>query len=104
DLSRVRDSYIRSLCMTTKWDAKGGKSGATFSKTADERFVVKYITKTELQMFLDCALHYFEYMSKAFFHKLPTVLCKIVGVYQIGYHNKITGKRQMDQVGWVIEA
>ncbi len=41
---------------------------------------------------------YFEYMSKAFFHKLPTVLCKIVGVYQIGYHNKITGKRQMDQV------
>lgn len=50
------DSYIRSLCMTTKWDAKGGKSGATFSKTADERFVVKFITKTELQMFLDCAL------------------------------------------------
>lgn len=49
-------SYIRSLCMTTKWDAKGGKSGATFSKTADERFVVKFITKTELQMFLDCAL------------------------------------------------
>lgn len=41
---------------------------------------------------------YFEYMSKAFFHKLPTVLCKIVGVYQIGYHNKNTGKRQMDQV------
>lgn len=52
----MRDRYIRSLCMTTKWDAKGGKSGATFSKTADERFVVKFITKTELQMFLDCAL------------------------------------------------
>lgn len=49
------DSYIRSLCMAIKWDAKGGKSGATFSKTADERFVVKYITKTELQMFNDCA-------------------------------------------------
>ncbi|CAM9521296.1 unnamed protein product, partial [Laminaria digitata] len=94
----MEQGYIRSLCMTTKWDAKGGKSGATFSKTADERFVVKFITKTELQMFLDCALHYFEFMSKAFFHKLPTVLCKIVGVYQIGYHNKITGKRQMDQL------
>eukprot|EP00903_Cladosiphon_okamuranus_P005970 g5894.t1 len=94
----MEQGYIRSLCMTAKWDAKGGKSGAKFSKTADERFVVKFITKTELQMFLDCALHYFEYMSKAFFHKLPTVLCKIVGVYQIGYHNKNTGKRQMDQV------
>lgn len=44
-----------------------------------------------------CPISYFEYMSKAFFHKLPTVLCKIVGVYQIGYHNKTTGKRQMDQ-------
>lgn len=52
----VDDRYIRSLCMTNKWDAKGGKSGATFSKTGDERFVVKFISKTELQMFLDCAL------------------------------------------------
>ena len=28
----------------------------------------------------------------------PTVLCKIVGVYQIGYHNRVTGKRTMEQV------
>ena len=28
----------------------------------------------------------------------PTVLCKIVGVYQIGYHNRETGKRTMEQV------
>lgn len=48
--------YIRSLSASTKWDAKGGKSGATFSKSADGRFVVKYISKTELQMFTDCAL------------------------------------------------
>ncbi|GMH93598.1 hypothetical protein TL16_g12675 [Triparma laevis f. inornata] len=49
-------------------------------------------------MFLDCAPAYFEYLSKAFFHGLPTVLCKIVGVYQIGYHNRVTGKRSMEQV------
>jgi 1-phosphatidylinositol-3-phosphate 5-kinase len=49
-------------------------------------------------MFLDCAPAYFEYLSKAFFHGLPTVLCKIVGVYQIGYHNRETGKRTMEQV------
>ena len=40
-----------------------------------------------------------QYLSKAFFHGLPTVLCKIVGVYQIGYHNRVTGKRTMEQVG-----
>jgi hypothetical protein len=28
----------------------------------------------------------------------PTVLCKIVGVYQIGIHNRLTGKRTMEQV------
>ena len=28
----------------------------------------------------------------------PTVLCKIVGVYQIGVHNRETGKRSMEQV------
>jgi len=49
-------------------------------------------------MFLDCAPAYFEYLSKAFFHGLPTVLCKIVGVYQIGYHNRVTGRRTMEQV------
>jgi len=28
----------------------------------------------------------------------PTVLCKIVGVYQIGIHDRVTGKRNMEQV------
>jgi 1-phosphatidylinositol-3-phosphate 5-kinase len=63
-------------------DAKGGKSGAAFSKTADSRFVVKYITRTELQMFLDCALSYFDYLAKTFFHRLPTVLCKVSSIQQ----------------------
>jgi len=26
------------------------------------------------------------------------MLAKIVGVYQIGYHNRVTGKRTMEQV------
>jgi len=91
-------SYIKSLATSVFWDANGGKSGAAFAKTADGRFVVKCISRTELQMFLDCAPAYFEYLSKAFFHGLPTVLCKIVGVYQIGFHNRATGKRSMEQV------
>mmetsp|Transcript_722 Transcript_722/g.1253 ORF Transcript_722/g.1253 Transcript_722/m.1253 type:complete len:583 (+) Transcript_722:1-1749(+) len=91
-------SYVKSLATSFFWAANGGKSGASFAKTADGRFVVKCISRTELQMFLDCAPAYFEYLSKAFFHGLPTVLCKIVGVYQIGYHNRVTGKRSMEQV------
>jgi 1-phosphatidylinositol-3-phosphate 5-kinase len=94
----IEKSYIRSLATSFAWAASGGKSGASFSRTSDNRFVIKCISRTELQMFLDCAPAYFEYLSKAFFHGLPTVLCKIVGVYQIGYHNRVTGKRTMEQV------
>jgi 1-phosphatidylinositol-3-phosphate 5-kinase len=94
----VEKSYIQSLSAAHSWAASGGKSGASFHRTADQRFIIKCISRTELQMFLDCAPAYFEYLSKAFFHGLPTVLCKIVGVYQIGYHNRVTGKRSMDQV------
>lgn len=94
----VEKSFIKSLSSSTPWAASGGKSGASFARTADERFVIKYISRTELQMFLDCAPAYFEYLSKAFFHGLPTVLCKIVGVYQIGSHDRITGKHTMEQV------
>lgn len=94
----IEKCYVQSLSSADSWDASGGKSGASFARTVDQRFVIKCISRTELQMFLDCAPAYFEYLNKAFFHGLPTVLCKIVGVYQIGYHNRVTGKRTMEQV------
>mmetsp|Transcript_59378 Transcript_59378/g.145265 ORF Transcript_59378/g.145265 Transcript_59378/m.145265 type:complete len:2104 (+) Transcript_59378:138-6449(+) len=94
----VEQAYVLSLSSAYSWAASGGKSGASFARTTDDRFVIKHISRTELQMFLDCAPAYFEYLSKAFFHGLPTVLCKIVGVYQIGYHNRETGKRSMEQI------
>ncbi len=53
-------SYIRSLATSFAWAASGGKSGASFSRTSDDRFVIKCISRTELQMFLDCAPAYFE--------------------------------------------
>ena len=94
----IEKNYVKSLSASLNWAVSGGKSGASFSKTSDERFIVKCISRTELQMFLDCAPAYFEYLSKAFFHGLPSMLAKIVGVYQIGYHNRVTGTRTMDQV------
>jgi len=44
-------------------------------------------------MFLDLAPAYFEYIAKVLFRGLPSVLCKILGVFQVGYHNKVTGKK-----------
>jgi 1-phosphatidylinositol-3-phosphate 5-kinase len=45
--------------MTSRWSAQGGKSGAAFSKSLDERLVVKVISRVELQMFLEFAPAYF---------------------------------------------
>lgn len=56
----IERSYIRSLATSFAWNASGGKSGAAFSRTTDDRFVIKCISRTELQMFLDCAPAYFE--------------------------------------------
>lgn len=72
DLSaeEIEQSYIQSLSSAYSWTATGGKSGASFARTSDNRFVIKCISRTELQMFLDCAPAYFEYLSKAFFHGL----------------------------------
>ena len=80
------------------------------------------ISSVELHMFLDFAHAYFgkalyiilviiytynythnmymceyiinvEYMAKACFTAMPSVLCKIFGVYKVGYHDKVTDKK-----------
>jgi 1-phosphatidylinositol-3-phosphate 5-kinase len=51
----VEKCYVQSLASAYSWAASGGKSGASFARTTDERFVIKCISRTELQMFLDCA-------------------------------------------------
>jgi 1-phosphatidylinositol-3-phosphate 5-kinase len=64
----------------------------------DERFVIKQISRVELQMFLDFAPAYFEYMAKAYYHNLPTILCKILGIYTVRYDNKDTGKKASENI------
>eukprot|EP00736_Rhodelphis_marinus_P005679 Rmarinus@m.24058 len=77
------DAYIESLSRCYKWGARGGKSGASFCKTLDERFVVKEVHHVEMLSFLQTAPAYFDYVAKAFFNKLPTCLVKILGIYQV---------------------
>ena len=72
------EGYIQSLASSVQWITQGGKSGASFAKSIDGRFVMKVISRTELLMFNDFAPAYFEYMSKALFHELPSSLCKVI--------------------------
>ncbi|KAE8669748.1 1-phosphatidylinositol-3-phosphate 5-kinase FAB1B [Hibiscus syriacus] len=75
--------FIRSLSRCKKWGAQGGKSNVFFAKTLDERFIIKQVTKTELESFTKFAPKYFKYMSEAIRSRSPTCLAKILGVYQV---------------------
>ena len=49
----LEEDYIQSLCKSKIWDTNGGgKSGATFTKSEDNRFIMKRIRKTEYDMFV----------------------------------------------------
>jgi hypothetical protein len=73
--------FIASLSLSKSWDSGGGKSGASFSKSLDDRFIIKAISNVEMAMFLDFAPSYFKHMSSAIIDKSPTILCKILGRY-----------------------
>lgn len=42
----VEQGYVQSLSSAISWAASGGKSGASFARTADDRFVIKCISRT----------------------------------------------------------
>lgn len=75
--------FVRSLCRCKRWSAKGGKSNVYFAKTLDERFVVKQVTKTELESFEEFAPEYFKYVNGSLVSGSPTCLAKILGIYQV---------------------
>lgn len=87
----VADRFIESLSRCMKFDSKGGKSKSLFLKTLDDRFVLKSLSPVETQSFLKFAPNYFQIMSEAFFHDLPSVIAKMLGFYQIIVKNPVTG-------------
>lgn len=75
--------FVRSLSRCRRWSAQGGKSNVYFAKSLDERFIIKQVTKTELDSFADFALEYFKYLTHSLCSGSPTCLAKILGIYQV---------------------
>ncbi|TVU11747.1 hypothetical protein EJB05_45349, partial [Eragrostis curvula] len=84
--------YIRSLSRCKRWSAQGGKSNVYFAKTLDDRFVIKQVTRTELDSFEDYAAEYFKYLTETVSSGSPTCLTKILGLYQVIAKNLRDGK------------
>ncbi|KDR20319.1 1-phosphatidylinositol 3-phosphate 5-kinase isoform X2 [Zootermopsis nevadensis] len=81
------EGFVRSLTRCVQWAARGGKSGSTFCKTRDDRFILKEMSRLEMQLFLEFAPNYFNYIQRCHTSQQPTLLGKIVGVYRIVYRN-----------------
>ncbi|XP_015888945.3 1-phosphatidylinositol-3-phosphate 5-kinase FAB1B [Ziziphus jujuba] len=84
--------FIRSLSRCKKWGAQGGKSNVFFAKTLDDRFIIKQVTKTELESFIKFAPAYFRYLSESISSGSPTCLAKILGIYQVSTKHVKGGK------------
>ncbi|WOL19819.1 1-phosphatidylinositol-3-phosphate 5-kinase FAB1B-like isoform X2 [Canna indica] len=84
--------FIRSLSRCKKWGAQGGKSNVFFAKSLDDRFIIKQVTKTELESFIKFAPEYFKYLLESISTGSPTCLAKILGIYQVSIKSSRGGK------------
>ncbi|KAI5964898.1 uncharacterized protein KGF55_001969 [Candida pseudojiufengensis] len=83
EICGVNDNFIQSLSRCIKWQSSGGKSGSSFLKTLDNRYIVKELSKSELESFVSIAPFYFKYINQSMFYTLTTAIAKIFGFYQV---------------------
>ena len=57
---------------------------------SDDRFVVKQMSKMEIQSFVDLAPNYIAYTQRAQRDNRPTAFCKILGAFRIVFKNATT--------------
>ena len=67
------EKYIHSLFRCMNWEAKGGKSNSQFRKTLDNRFILKEMSRQEIQSFLDFAPKYIQYITSCIQNKVITL-------------------------------
>ncbi|XP_057530499.1 putative 1-phosphatidylinositol-3-phosphate 5-kinase FAB1C [Amaranthus tricolor] len=89
--------FVRSLSRCSRWSAQGGKSNVYFAKSMDERFIIKQVTKTELESFQEFAVDYFKYLNDSLDSGSPTCLAKVLGIFQVSVkHLKGGRETKMD--------
>ena len=76
-LGEEADSKLASsLSRCRPWVPQGGKSGLSFFKTRDDRFILKEMSKFEVGSIQTFAGNYFDYMAEAERQGEPSVLVK----------------------------
>ncbi|KAG0460976.1 hypothetical protein HPP92_020986 [Vanilla planifolia] len=94
--------FIRSLCRCKKWNAQGGKSNVYFAKSLEERFIIKQVTRTEMDSFEDFAPEYFKHLTESMTSGNPTCLAKVLGIYLVTVKH-LKGEQKMKMEVLVME-
>ncbi|OLY83113.1 1-phosphatidylinositol 3-phosphate 5-kinase fab1 [Smittium mucronatum] len=84
------ETFLESLSRCTELSMTGGKSGSSFLKTKDERYILKHVSKVEMNAFIDFAPAYFNQMFKSYKNKEINLLTRIFGLCKVSLSNNIT--------------
>ena len=85
-------AFVTSLREAAPWySGRGGKSGSTFLKTLDDRYLLKQVPRSELWAFHEHAPTYFSFVSKTP-TTLPSALVKVLGAIVVEYRAAESGK------------
>lgn len=85
--TQAKQEFRELLWSCIPWVAPGGKSGSTFMKTINDQFILKQMSKLELQSFLSISDEYFKYVETSYHDDRPSLLSTILGIYRIVYTN-----------------
>ena len=89
-----KTDLILSLSKCLRFKASGGKSGVKFYKTADDRFLLKELNRrTEARDVSTFIPKYLNYMTRAHEGAGNSLLAKIIGVFDVGFKNHVTGSQ-----------
>lgn len=93
------DELISSITKSKIWaDVSGGKSKASFFKSADNKYLFKSLNKNEFKMFIETACQYFRHNANYLFHKMPSALSKMLGAYKIKIKKNKNNKTEYEKV------
>ncbi len=97
------DEFVCSIAKSANWNENsGGKSGSAFFITEDQRFIFKTIPKQEMHMFLNMGVAYFRHMGKHFFHGMPSLMAKTLGLFKLVIRESLTSKKAISKVYFLI--
>ena len=96
---------VESMMHSAVWiDNSGGKSKALFLKSHDERFIFKEVKESDMRYFRETFYqHYFDYLTKGFFHNYPITLGKILGAFKVTVQNNTHSEKTVKKYFFMME-